>query len=28
MKVVDALPITQPQRRLIYEGNARRLLKL
>lgn len=28
MKVVDALPITQPERRLIYEGNARRLLKL
>lgn len=28
IRVIDALPITEEERRMIYEGNARRLLKL
>ncbi|MBW2064170.1 MAG: amidohydrolase family protein [Deltaproteobacteria bacterium] len=28
IRVIDALPITDEERRMIYEGNARRLLKL
>ncbi|MBW2031252.1 MAG: amidohydrolase [Deltaproteobacteria bacterium] len=28
IRVIDALPVTDEERRMIYEGNARRLLKL